>query len=323
MGNWFTDSVNWIYDKTPDPGGFLDKSVDKNLYQYGHQQQIEQQINRGLSRNLRAPQTGVGGAFRTAQLQQMGQLQGIASGQQQGAGELAAQRQVANAIAAQQGMARMARGSGANLAARGAADNAAAIGLSGAGAAQGAALQDQQMAHQQLAQVTGQGRQQDVATQIANMDAQLKTMGMNEQSRLAYLQQLTGMDQNQLSAFVAAKTGQQQQQGAAIGAAGSIIGAAAMSDERVKTDIADADEDIDAMLDALRAKRYRYRNEERHGHGERVGIMAQDLERSRAGSRVVTEVPDGKAIDINKAVSAALASVARLNKRLRAVEGRA
>jgi hypothetical protein len=297
--------------------------IDKSQYQYGHQAQIESAINKGLGTNHVAPQVGMGGEFRSAQLGQLGQLQNIASGQQQGAGELAVQRQVANALASQQGMARMARGSGAGQAALGAANNAAAIGLSGAGQSQQAALQDQTHAQGLLTQAAQAGRGQDIQTQIANMDAQLKAMGMNDAARIAYLQQLTGMDANQLQAYVAAKTGQQQQQGALLGAGGQILGAMAMSDERVKTDIADADEDIDAMLDALRAKRYRYKDEERHGFGERAGIMAQDLERSRAGRAVVVEIPDGKAIDLSKAVSAALAASARLNARLRKVEAKA
>src|SRR5690242_2214236 len=48
--------------------------------------------------------------FRAMQLQQAQQLQRIASGQQMGAGELAAMRQVQAAQAAQQAQARMARG---------------------------------------------------------------------------------------------------------------------------------------------------------------------------------------------------------------------
>ena len=78
--------------------------------------------------------------FRQMQIQQAQQLQGIASGQMQGAGELAAQRQVQNALATQQAQAAMARGGqNAGLAMRNAAANSAGIGLSGAGQAQQAA----------------------------------------------------------------------------------------------------------------------------------------------------------------------------------------
>src|SRR5262249_18762767 len=67
-----------------------------------------------------APQLAAGPQqqFRNAQMQQLGQLQGIASGQQAGAGELATQRQVQNALAAQQAMAHMVRGGNAALAMR-------------------------------------------------------------------------------------------------------------------------------------------------------------------------------------------------------------
>jgi hypothetical protein len=160
--------------------------------------------------------------------------------------------------------------------------------------------------------------------QIANMDAQLKQMGMDDQTRLAYLSQLTGMDAAQLQAYVAAKTGQQQMQGALLSGLGQGASKAAVgmfSDERLKTDIADADEDVDAMLDALVAKRYRYKDQ-KHGEGERVGIMAQHMRQSRAGADVTFDTDEGIALDVNKAISAALASVARLNKRLRAVEAK-
>jgi hypothetical protein len=47
---------------------------------------------------------------------------------------------------------------------------------------------------------------------------------------------------------------------------------------------------------------------------------AQDLQKSKAGRQLVERTSDGLAFDINKAVSALLASSARLNERLREVE---
>lgn len=151
-------------------------------------------ITPGLGTNRPAPQTGMDSPFRTSQLQQMGQLQGIASGQNKGAGELAVQRQAQLAAGQQQGMARMARGGGAGLAAMNAANNTAGIGLSAAGMGQQAAMQDQMNAQGLLANVTGQGRSADQQVMLANLDAKLRQMGMDDATRLGYLQQLTGLN---------------------------------------------------------------------------------------------------------------------------------
>ena len=105
--------------------------------------------------------------------------------------------------------------------------------------------------------------------------------------------------------------------------AGQLIAA---SDEDLKTDIHDGGSDIDEMLGHLVAKTYRYKDEKKFGLGSRAGIMAQDLEKSKAGSALVrVKLPDGDGIgfDVSKAVSAALAATARLNQRMRKLEGSA
>lgn len=297
-------------------------SPDPAQYKFQHQGQIEGAINQGMSTQRPAPQVGMGNDFRSAQMQQLGQLQGLASGQMPTAGELAVRRQAAQQVAQQQAAMRMARGGDAVLAQRAGAGQIAGIGINAQGAAQRAALEGQGQAQGLLTQAAGQGRGQDMQVQIANMDAQLKQMGMDDQTRLAYLSQLTGMDAAQLQAYVAAKTGQQQMQGALLSGLGQAATTAFMSDERVKTDIADAGDDVDAMLDALLPKAYVYKDQSRHGVGRRVGIMAQDLRKSKAGADVTVNTEDGIGLDVNRAISAALASVARLNKRLRAVEAK-
>lgn len=160
--------------------------------------------------------------FRAGQMQQIGQLQGIASGQQQGAGEMAVNRQLSQALAAQHSAAASARGANAMLAGREGARQAANLGVTGAGLAQQAAAGDQMNAQGLLAQALGQGRGQDIslagqnagfnqermmgqgqidsATQLANLHAQLTQNGMNDQAALAYLSQLTGMDEANLRA---------------------------------------------------------------------------------------------------------------------------
>lgn len=208
--------------------GGMGASSNPNDYrqQYAHQGTIDNTINQGLRDTYNRAAPTIDPAFRNAQLQQLGQLQGIASGQQQGAGELATQRQAANAIAAQQAGARMARGGGAGQALLGAQRQMAGLGVNAAGQAQQAALQDQMNAQGLLAQVGAQGRAGDLGVG----QLQQNQMGMNDQARLQYLSQLTGMDQNQLMAAMANMQNQQSQQGILGGllSAGGQIGGAYM-----------------------------------------------------------------------------------------------
>jgi len=283
--------------------------------------------------------------FRAAQLRQMGQLQGIASGQQQGAGELAAQRQYANAQAAQQAMARSQRGPMAGLAYRNAANQSAALGSSAAGAGQQAALQDQMGAQGLLGQVGAAGRgadigvagqnagfQQQAAGQNAGFqqqnnlaNAQLQQQGqqMNSNNYMQLLNQLAQLNQTKYNADVGVGVGQNQAAAASSGGLLSGLGGAMalFSDERLKTDVSDASDDIDEMLDALSPKSGRYKDR-KHGEGEWTWVMAQDLRKSRAGARMVQDTDDGLAVDAGKAISTLLAAGARLNKRLRKLEER-
>lgn len=285
--------------------------------------------------------------FRAAQLQQLGQLQGIASGQQKGAGELGVERQIMNALAAQQAQSRMARGGNAALAYRNAANQSAALGSTGAGMGQQAALGDQMNAQGLLGQVGAQGRAGDFSTANANAgyqqqaglanagfqqqagmqnaNAQQQGQQLNSQNYLELLRQLGGMSANQLQGQQAAVMGANQNKANLLGGLLSTGGQAAgmmASDERLKTDVTDERAKIDAMLDGLRPVGWRYKDP-KFGEGRYSGIMAQDLERSEAGKQVVSETSEGKMLDVNKALGAALASSARLNERLRKLEDEA
>jgi hypothetical protein len=276
--------------------------------------------------HYQAPQLQMGDdPFRRAQLQQMQQLQGIASGQQQGAGELAVQRQAANALAAQQAQARMARGGNAALAYRNAANQSAAIGSNAAGMGQQAALQDQMNAQGLLGQIGASGRSNDI--NVANANAGYQA-GANQLNSGNYLQLLNQLNQQNIAKYNAdLGIGAQQnaanaaQTGGLLAGIGGAIGT--LSDERVKTDVSDARGDIDRMLDGLSSARgavsWRYKDP-KHGEGRWDGVMAQDLERSAAGKRLVTDTPEGKMVDVRKAAMANLAASARLHERLKALE---
>lgn len=101
---------------------------------------------------------------------------------------------------------------------------------------------------------------------------------------------------------------------------GSGGGAAMMaSDERLKTEITDGAKEIQALLDAITPKSFRYLDK-RWGEGEFVGIMAQDLEKSAIGKELVADTKDGKLVNLARAYSAILASLAHLNARINNLE---
>lgn len=96
-------------------------------------------------------------------------------------------------------------------------------------------------------------------------------------------------------------------------------GATALSDEREKTATARDPEEVQRMLDQLAAYSFKYKNPEAPGAmpGQRMGIMAQDLERSPLGRQFVRETPDGtKQVDFGSMAGTQLAASAMLNERL-------
>ncbi len=123
----------------------------------------------------------------------------VADGSQQGAGELAVQRQVGNAQAQQTSTAQMARGANAALAARNAARQSATIGVNGAGQAGIAQLNDVTAAQGQLSGLLGNMRAGDIQTAGANQQAELA----QRQLQLGGLAQMLGVDTAELEAAIA------------------------------------------------------------------------------------------------------------------------
>lgn len=271
--------------------------------------------------NRAAPQMNAGQADQTRG--QQGQLAGMlfqqASGARPGAGEMAVNRQVGSAMAQQTAAAQMARGANAALAARNAARSTADIGVNGAGMAAQAQMQDQTNAQNQLGGLLGQMRGQDIGVAQGNQQAQMQ----QQQLQLAALAQMLGVDQAALQQDLAKRQLASTDKGMlpSLLQTGGTIAAAAASDKRLKKDIAPADREVDNLLLNLTPYAYSYKDE-KHGVGRRVGIMAQDLEASAIGAEIVMDTPEGKMLDVNKALSLALAAVARLDARVRELENR-
>jgi hypothetical protein len=109
--------------------------------------------------------------------------------------------------------------------------------------------------------------------------------------------------------------------GGAQGAASAAAMIAMASDKNVKKDIELAPELIDDFLSELTGYKYSYKDPEKYGKGERLGVMAQDMDKSRMGKEATLIDGEGvERIDPSKALSAILASVGRLNDRIDQLE---
>lgn len=145
----------------------------------------------------------------------------------------------------------------------------------------------------------------------AQMQANLKMQEMRMQEALAR----QGIEAQQ-------HTVSQQQKTNVLGAAGQGLAMYAASDENLKTDVRDGDEEVYSFLDALEPKSYRYKEPELDGDGEQLSVMAQALEKSKTGKRLVVETKRGKYVDYGKALPILLASEAAMHRRLKKLEGK-
>ncbi len=156
--------------------------------------------------------------------------------------------------------------------------------------------------------------------------SQLANMGMNASSQLSNAAGNYGqsMNQNALGLGNAISNnymGFGNAQGAASIAKGNqdanLLGQSAMaaamyfSDERLKTNIEEIDKtEIKEMKKHLKAYAFNYKSSE-HGKGDWVGVMAQDLEKSKLGKTLVVHDSEGnKQIDLRKVLSMFLATMA-------------
>lgn len=128
---------------------------------------------------------------------------------------------------------------------------------------------------------------------------------------------LIGSEQNfaQYGGMVAQQ--QANQKGQTVGLVGSVIGA--LSDRRAKDNIEPAPFAVDRMLDEIYPYTYTYKDAG-NGAGVHLGVMAQDLERSEVGAWMVNDTPDGKKVDLSRAVMALLGVVAHLHRRIDGLE---
>lgn len=280
---------------------------------------------------------------RQQQMQGLGYLQNMA----QGNGPSAAQSQMAQGLMQsreqQASIAASARGGGANLAAaQSQGSNAAATqAMQGIQATGALRAQEQANAMAQYGQQAGALRTSDFGR--AQLSGQQQQLAAGQQQFAAgqasqyeqYMQQVRSQQQGyqqsaeqQNLAREAAQRGwnlsqqqtDNQQTGqwiqAGTAAAGTLAMLAMVSDERMKRDVTDASADVDDAFSKLAPRGYNYKDE-MHGAGPQVGIMAQHLASSKAGSTAVMQGDDGVLrVKIPQALGLAMAGIARATKRL-------
>lgn len=127
-----------------------------------------------------------------------------------------------------------------------------------------------------------------------------------------YGNQVSGNQVGLGNSIAAANIGQANRTSGLIGQ-GATAGAIAFSDRRLKTDIERiSKEDLDELKATLKAYRFKYKSE-KHGQGDWIGVMAQDLEKSKIGKGLVVTNKEGfKTLDMLKVMSLFLATLAEV-----------
>lgn len=212
-------------------------------------------------------------------------------------------------------------------------------------------LQEQQAAEEQLAGLAGQTRTGDIqaaelaqAAQLEKYKGQLQTaiaQGQIDASQadkmfsvaVANAQQQAAMQQqvNILPYHAALASNEQdlaksqlnnQKLSAGLGAVGQFgAAAAAMSDIKSKKDIKPANKKLDDFLDHITGYSYQYKDS-KHGVGEHISPMAQDIEKSALGRSMVHPTTEGKMVDYGHHMGTMLAAMGQLNSRLKKIEGK-
>jgi len=270
----------------------------------GPKQKELEQLNIDASSFGQRQATQDNAAARAQQMQLAGLLQNQATGVGPSVAEMQLNQGARRALAMQQAAAAGARGAAGPLAARNAAMGRAAASAQIAQQAGIQRLQEQQAAQRQLGGLLAGVRQADLSGQ---------QIGAEQAMQQAQIQRDINATNQQID------TANRGRGAAALGKGLQIGSMAAMmfSDARLKEDIQEAR----PAYDGVRAVKYKYKP----GLGEdtkpRYGILAQDLERSPKFRRAVAETPVGKAVDMPRAVSLALAEGADMHKRLTKLEG--
>ena len=307
--------------------------------------------------------------FRQAQQTLGSQLAATAAGQGVTPAQLQLKQATERNIAQQAALRAGTSGAGAALARREIGREGAQLGQQAA--QQGALLRAQETtaAQQQLGQLAGAARGQDIglatsqagleqqailqsadqnlraqlanqgvdlnvlkdnaargdAASLANMQSQLKQLGMNDAMIQTYMAQelgatglqaniATGQASNVAAANAAARQAQAARDSAIIGGIGSLgVAGIAASDVNLKTNIKDGKKSIGEFLKSLSAYDYDYKDE-KFGKGKHNSVMAQDLEKTETGKKAVMDTDEGKMVDYTSLLPSMLSGLAETHR---------
>lgn len=312
----------------------------KDPFSYGTQgrEYYQGMIDQFGNRNSELTDPALQAQLRDRQTSLFDQMQAQASGQAPSAAEMQLKQAQEQNVAAMQSAAASQRGPLAGATQRSLMYGAQQGNLQASQQMAQMRAQEQARAQGALAGALQGARQQDIEAmmQQQGLNQQMQSLGYN----LGFQQDTNQLDANQnrmnmaqQQAMDAANRSSQQatammQVGSsALSSVGNIAASAVggKSDVRAKQNISPAGQDIESMLDELDAYRWDYRPGEAP-EGERkgrVGVMAQDLERSPLGRTMVHEGPDGmKRVDQDRLLTAAIAAAVDLHERVRKLESR-
>jgi hypothetical protein len=235
---------------------------------------------------------------RQGEQEMIERLRSQASGQGPSITGLQYQQAIGDIAKQQQSAAASARGvSNAGLLARQAMMGGQQAGVDLANQAAAAKLQEQRSADQQLS---------NIAT--AQRGVALQSASQNQQAQEAA--------QQRMASFV-----------------GNLGGSAALalSDENMKEEVKASKDDagklVESFMDALKSYSYKYKKEsdgasgKKNPEGEVTSVMAQDLEKSELGKKMVQDTPKGKVVDYAQGMAPLFAAIAELNERTKKLEG--
>jgi hypothetical protein len=339
-----------IYGGQVDQGNFALPGADaRGAYASGQMQGAQ---------GRQAPQSAAaysnaGGAFRNAQFGALDRLGRQMAGQESLSREQFRASTDAGARE-QRSMAASANPNNAAMMARIASQNVGRMNQGFGAQAAMLGIQERNAAANALAGIAGQGRGQDMQQSQFNagqrqqnaqfnVGAQLNQQGMNDHCGLGMGQldlanaaaqrvRNMGYEQNQTSRYgidkgvPAGPSNLERLAGVATKALPLFLG----SDERMKTNVRqilpgeqarDAGA-LDRLGQSLTPHTYEYKDPA-NGPGERLGVMAQDVERAGPlGQSLVTEQQGTKMIDIPAALGTSLGLLGRLSERIAHLEGR-
>jgi hypothetical protein len=184
------------------------------------------------------------------------------------------------------------------------------------------AMQDRQQRASINQGLAGQG---DTALNLNNSLFNTGVNAVGQQANIIGMQGTNNSNLAMTSANVgaAATAAQKDVLGSAIGGAAEYY----FSDEELKygkEGLTDAE--IDAFMNELEPKSYDYKAEAKAKgapEGRQIGVMAQDMQKSKIGKRLVKMDAEGdRMVDVPQTVSALLATTAVLNKRIQSLEGK-